>query len=122
MKTLAQHEILMGIFLDELRLEHFREYRFHDRRGWRFDFAVPDPRFKLAIEIEGGIHPFRDKRGNWVIKGGHTTGTGYQKNLDKYNEATAAGWTLFRFSVEDVKTGKAKTVLQKWLKRERVAA
>src|SRR6266700_7729863 len=114
MRQRTEHEILIGIYLDELKLEHFREYRFHDTRAWRFDFAIPS--HMLAIELEGGIHPFRDKRGNLVMQGGHTTGRGYQQNLDKYNEATALGWRLFRFSVEDVKTGKAKQVLARWLK------
>lgn len=117
MKPLPEHELLMGIYLDELKLEHVREYCFHETRKWRFDIAVPD--YQLAIEIEGGIHPFRDKRGNLVMQGGHTTGRGYQQNLDKYNEATAQGWTLFRFSVEDVKTGRAKDVLVKWLSAEK---
>jgi very-short-patch-repair endonuclease len=118
-----EHELLMGIYLQELKVHYFREYSFHDRRGWRFDFAVPD--FMLAIEMEGGIYPFyqvrKDGTRHLVRGGGHTTGKAYQDNLDKYNEATVLGWTLLRFSVADVKTGKAKPVVAKWLARKRAA-
>lgn len=31
-----------------------REYRFHDQRRWRFDYAFIDQR--VAIELEGGIY------------------------------------------------------------------
>ncbi|EPP5336614.1 hypothetical protein ACUSRM_000689 [Vibrio alginolyticus] len=47
--------------LEKLLLQHIRalklevpmsEYRFHETRRWRFDFAYPDQ--QLAIEVEGG--------------------------------------------------------------------
>jgi len=33
--------------------EPVREYRFHPKRKWRFDFAWPD--CQVAVEIEGGV-------------------------------------------------------------------
>ena len=47
--------------LEKLLLQHIRamklevpmsEYRFHETRRWRFDFAYPEQ--LLAIEVEGG--------------------------------------------------------------------
>lgn len=114
-----EHELLMGIYLKELKQNYSREYHFHATRNWRFDFALPD--CMLAIELEGGIHPFyqnrKDGSRHLVRGGGHTTGPAYQDNLDKYNQATVLGWALLRFSVNDVTTGKAKPIIAQWLER-----
>lgn len=101
--TISQHETLMAIHLRELGYSDFEcEYRFHPKRKWRFDFCVP--RVKLAIELEGAI---------WV-QGRHTTGQGFQADLEKYNEATLLGWKVFRFSVDDVMHGRAREVLKRF--------
>ena len=63
-----------------------REYRFHDVRRWRFDFAYPD--HKVGIECEGGT---------WA-KGRHTRGSGFAKDCEKYNTASMMGWTVLRFT------------------------
>jgi len=89
------------------------EYCFHESRDWRFDVAVPE--IHLGIEIEGGIHPFRNPRTGQIIVGRHIRGAGYQEDLDKYNAATARGWRVFRFSVEDVQFARSKTALAEWL-------
>jgi len=62
------------------------EYRFHPTRKWRIDWAWP--KYKLAVEIEGGI---------WV-KGRHNRGKGFLGDIEKYNELTRMGWKLFRFT------------------------
>lgn len=87
-----------------------REYNFHPTRKWRFDFAIPvivqegrADNLKVAVEIEGGI---------WR-RGRHTRGKGYQGDLDKYNAAAAEGWTVLRFSTEDVMKGRDIPILQK---------
>ena len=110
MKTLAEHEILMGLFLDELELRYIAEYPFHPERKWAFDFVLLD--HSIALEIEGG---------GWT-SGRHTRGKGFQDDLTKYQEAFCLGWNVLRFSVKDVESGRAKEVLQKWLKREKAAA
>lgn len=69
-----------------LNTECVREYRFHPTRRFRFDYALPE--YKIAIEIEGGV---------W-IKGRHTRGAGYQRDLIKYNLATTLGWRVLRYT------------------------
>ena len=60
------------------------EHRFHPVRRWRFDFAFPDS--CVAVECEGGT---------WV-HGRHTRGAGFRADCEKYNNAAALGWRVFR--------------------------
>lgn len=69
-----------------------KEHKFHDKRLWRFDFALPDK--MIAIEYEGLNSE----------KSGHTTLNGYTKDTEKYNEAQALGWKVLRFTVKNYKT------------------
>lgn len=62
-----------------------REYKFHPTRKWRIDFAWPE--VKLAVEIEGAV---------WV-QGRHTRGSGFVKDIEKYNALTELGWSLLRY-------------------------
>lgn len=72
-----------------------REYRFHAKRKWRFDFAWPDR--KLAVEIEGGT---------WK-KSRHTSASGFHGDCEKYNAAALDGWTVLRFDAVMVNNGEA---------------
>jgi len=65
------------------------EYKFHDKRKWRFDWCILEHR--IAIEIEGGV---------WS-KGRHTRGSGFVKDMEKYNTATALGWKVIRIVPND---------------------
>lgn len=81
------------------------EYKFHPSRKWAFDFAFVDK--KLAIEVEGGT-----KFG----KSRHSFGKGFDNDAEKYNTASAMGWTLFRFSADMINSGKAIMFVQDYLK------
>lgn len=60
------------------------EHKFHDTRRWRFDYAWPE--HQVALEVEGGV---------WV-GGRHTSGAGFVKDMEKYNEAACMGWRIIR--------------------------
>ena len=89
--------------------ELLTEYRFCEERRWRFDFALPQ--HKVAIEIEGAI---------WR-QGRHTRGSGYTKDLEKYNTATLLGWRVFRFTPDMIKQGweQIKQMLEQALAEKR---
>lgn len=79
-----------------------REFRFHETRKWRLDWAMRAP--KLGIEYEGLSYQ----------KTGHTTSEGYTANTDKYNTAAALGWTIFR--VTYLNYTSLPTQLVQWIK------
>ena len=60
-----------------------REFRFHDTRRWRFDYAHLAS--KVAIEIDGGV---------WT-RGRHTRARGFLADAEKRNTAQALGWRVF---------------------------
>jgi very-short-patch-repair endonuclease len=72
-----------------------REYKFHEKRAWKIDFAWPAA--KIAVEIEGGTYN----------QGRHVRPEGFERDCKKYNQLTAMGWTLFRFTGRMVKSGEA---------------
>ena len=78
-------------FFKEHGLVAVPEYRFHPERKWRFDFAFDG---KVALEVEGGI---------WT-GGRHTRGTGFAKDIEKYNTATLCGWKILRCVPNDLCT------------------
>ncbi len=82
-----------------------REFLFHSRRKWRFDFAWPD--LLIAVEVEGGI---------WT-GGRHVRGEGYEADCEKYNEAQLDGWMVLRFTPGMLKGTKAGDTIEKALRR-----
>jgi very-short-patch-repair endonuclease len=81
-----------------------REYEFARPRKWRFDFAWVQKR--IALEIEGAV---------WV-NGRHTRGSGFVKDMEKYNAAALAGWKVFRVSTAQVRSGEALRIVERALK------
>lgn len=71
--------------------QYVREYVFHSKRKFRFDWAIPE--LKLAIEYEGLFSE----------KSGHTTVTGYTKDCEKYNQAALLGWKVLRYTALNYK-------------------
>ena len=67
------------------------EYKFHPKRKWKFDLAIPGK--KIAVEIEGGVY----------TGGRHTRGRGYVNDMEKYNNAVLLGWRLLRFTPDQLK-------------------
>ena len=94
----------MDFFLQLLKQEKLPaptpEYKFCPERRWRFDYAFVKQ--KIAVEQEGGV---------WAL-GRHTRGSGFIKDLEKYNKAVLLGWRVLRYTpdqmlceaIEDLKT------------------
>lgn len=82
-----------------------QEWKFDSERRWRFDFAWPYQSRRIAVEVEGGT---------WA-GGRHTRGSGYARDLEKYNAAALAGWVVLRFSADMVKDGTALEITRRAL-------
>ncbi len=67
-----------------------KEHKFHPKRKWRFDYAIPD--HKIALEVEGGV---------WT-GGRHTSSSGFLKDMEKYNTATLMGWRVLRTTPDEL--------------------
>lgn len=84
----------------DLGVECVKEYRFHDKRKWRFDFAIPE--HKIAIEVEGGV---------WT-GGRHTSPKGFLGDMEKYNTATVMGWRVLRTTPDRLLTNETLKMIE----------
>lgn len=91
----SEGETVLATHLRACKIDFEQEYKFHPKRKWRADFLITGT--KILIEVEGGI---------WS-GGRHTRGKGYLGDMEKYNEAAMIGFTVLRFSTEQVKAGVA---------------
>lgn len=75
-------------------LQLFQEYRFDKtgEKGYLFDYCVPD--IMTAVEYEGIFSE----------KSGHTTITGFTKDVLKYNLALTQGWRVIRLTALNYET------------------
>lgn len=73
---------------------------------WRIDYCWPE--YKLALEIEGGA----------FLGGGHNRGSGFRRDIIKYNTIIHLGFTLYRFMPEHLpfKSTYAITLIEEYFK------
>lgn len=90
---------------NELGCELVKEYRFHPTRKWRFDYAIPA--LKIAVECDGGV---------WT-GGRHVSPQGYIRDMEKINEAQAAGWIVLRFTPQQLITQETITIIRRTIKQ-----
>ena len=92
--------LLYEILNDAFPGKWVSEFKGIEGRKFRFDAANPTD--KVCIEIEGGI---------WMGgKGGHTSGIGYEQNMEKYNLAVLEGWKVLRYSPATLKKSPWKLI------------
>lgn len=82
------------------------EFKFHPTRKWRIDLCWPEQ--KLALEIEGGT---------FMDKGGHRGSIkGYVKDMEKYNTLSILGYSLLRFTPQQMEKCESYDFLREWFK------
>lgn len=84
----------------DAKLKPQRQFQFHEKRKFRFDFAWPA--VKLAVEINGG---------QW-INGGHNRGGGMNNDCDKKRLAIEADWRVMEFTGDDISKRPCQCVEQ----------
>lgn len=93
----------LHIILESIYPTYQKEYRFHNIRRWRFDFAYPDE--KIAFEYEG----------IYSKMSGHTTWKGFAGDCEKYNYAQELGWKVYRFTWDMLQKGETVDFIKKVL-------
>jgi len=81
----------MEMMLKLAGYEYVKELKFHPKRKWRFDWAIPS--LKIGLEYEGIMSE----------KSRHTTITGMSGDCEKYNAAQSLGWKVLRFTALNYK-------------------
>lgn len=93
--------------LDEAGLKYVRQFKFHDKRRWKADFAFPDE--MVLVEVQGGT---------WS-GGRHTRGGGFHADRERCNEAQIAGWLVLEVTAGMVKDGDALEFINRALIKRR---
>lgn len=88
--SLQIKDVFTTICKTDLKVECVKEHKFHPKRKWRFDYAIPE--HKIALEVEGGV---------WT-GGRHIRAQGFLGDMEKYNTATLMGWRVFRTTPDDL--------------------
>jgi hypothetical protein len=78
-------------------------------RRWRFDYAWIEER--VALECEGAV---------WS-GGRHTRGSGYLKDMEKYNAAALRGWLLIRATPKTLCTEETIAMVRQALNQRKAA-
>lgn len=84
--------------------EIVKEYRFHEKRMWRFDYAFPV--HMVAVEVDGAV---------WA-GGRHNRAAGYIRDMEKLNTAASMGWLVLRFTTDDRLCGETFQMIEKTIK------
>lgn len=132
-KAAASAPDWVSLLDQQIELHHLpkpvKEHRFHPTRKWPFDRAWPN--FMVAMEVDGGVfgrpvvcHNCGQtvkrhlKNGGTVVvrEGGrHNTGTGFENDAEKLNEAAVLGWLVIRVTPKMIEDGRAIAWLEKAL-------
>ena len=98
---------LEALLLEKIREaqlpEPEREYKALKDRQFPWDLAWPEHR--LLVEIQGGIYQ----------RGAHSRGAGIERDMEKLNLATLAGYRSLQFSRGMIEDGTAVEVISRAL-------
>lgn len=103
---MSQVEIFKALCKNTGLPEPIPEFRFHPKRRWRIDFYFEANGIKLGLEVEGGA---------WS-GGRHTRGSGFVKDIEKYNAMTMQGIFLMRVTPSELNTIKTTLEIKATLK------
>lgn len=100
--------------LDLADIQYIREYCAIPGRKFRWDFCFPAdcwiiglPSSPILLEIQGGI---------W-IKGGHSTGIGIERDMEKLALATLNGFRTLQVGKKHIQSGEALRWVQEAVKK-----
>ena len=92
-ESLSPGEEALALHLRANKINFQREVCLIPGRKWRVDFLIGN----LVVEVEGGT---------W-IQGRHNRGSSIAADFTKYNAITLAGYSVLRYTTEQVLAGEA---------------
>lgn len=102
-KQYADFEALLDFQMRTSSLPVFtRQFLFVPGRRFAADFA--QEKFRLLIEVQGGIW----RRGG----GAHSHPSNIQRDVEKHQLAVLSGWHLFPVTTDEVKNGQALKLIE----------
>lgn len=102
-RTELEDELLWRLRAANVALPDEREYRAIPERRFKWDFAYVSHR--LLIEVQGAV---------WV-KGGHSTGTGINRDCEKLALATINHWYTIAVTKDQIRSGDAVAWIESFL-------
>lgn len=97
-------ERLLSKQLDLLKIPYATEFKFHPKRKWSADFVIEG--YPILVEVEGGV----------FSNGGHTRGSGYTTDCEKYSNAAMLGYYVIRGTTEQVRKGHVLIWIEEMMK------
>lgn len=90
-KRVSKLEETLAFQLTTAGIAYEREYQFDPKRKWRVDFRILGT--NLLVEINGGT---------WMVKSGHSTGKGIERDYEKSNAAQLLGFTYLQYTKKEI--------------------
>ncbi|MGE0227776.1 MAG: endonuclease domain-containing protein [Dehalococcoidia bacterium] len=88
---------------DRVRFAFVRQHQYVPGRRFKADFAFPE--LRLLIEVQGGVYTGQ----------AHGSVSGVLRDNERLNLATLHGWSVLRFTPDDVASGAALTAIEDYL-------
>ncbi|WP_231489890.1 hypothetical protein [Pedobacter sp. Leaf170] len=105
-----QRDMFIMLLETDLKVDVWPEFFFSTERQYRFDYTIP--KFKIAIEQNGGIWA----KGN----SGHSSGKGIQRDMDKSALAASLGWTVISRSPEQMQTSETINLIKSAIEHKKL--
>ena len=104
----VEGKLILESICKEFGLTLHAEYQFcpEKKRKYRFDYFIEE--VKIGIEFDGGVWS-REIAGQ---DGGHNSGTGITRDIEKGNYAQLCGFQWFRFTYQQTKAYFHDTIKQ----------
>jgi hypothetical protein len=99
---------LFAAELDANGIAYQREYKPIPGRRLSYDFFIGSLKrsLPLLVELQGGT---------WMVRSGHNTGKGIQRDCEKLNLATLNEYAVMQFTTQMVEDGTAIEMVQEYL-------
>lgn len=106
---------------DRVRCAFVRQHQYVPGRRFKADFAFPE--LRVLIEVQGGVtagrrwrtDPATGRRYEVQARGAHGSVEGVLADNERLNLATLHGWSVLRFTPDEVATHAAITFIEGYL-------